>query len=78
MFILDVDKLRDLTTYEESGTTKVDVVRYEMYNLMIDTVFSVPFEFDDSLGIEKALDETPFNFRVALETLIHYEIIKEI
>jgi hypothetical protein len=78
MIIVDVDKLRDLTTYEESGTTKVDVVRYEMYNLMIDTVFSIPFEFDDSLGFEKALEETPFNFRIALDTLMHYEIIKEV
>lgn len=76
---------------DESGTTihteivettnprskEVDITKYEIIRMMIETLIDYDDELDTALGIETALNKTPLSYKLAFNTLINYGILKE-
>jgi hypothetical protein len=67
-----------ITTTFEPKTREVDLTKYEMVKIMIDVVMSEFEEDDDTLGAKRALNSAPFPYKVAFNTLLHYNILKEV
>jgi hypothetical protein len=59
---------------------EINGVRYELITSMLQTVldFSDGDDDDDLLGAKKALEKMPFAYKLAFNTLIKYNIIKEL
>lgn len=89
-FIIDFDRLSELvklqtTTYKnEDGITvedesgpHIDVTKYEMVREMIGTILNVNETIDDKLGMV-GLDSLPIPFKISYNTLLHYDILREI
>lgn len=89
-FVVDFDQLSEMVRlptvqYEddngnmqddESGP-HIDVTKYEMMREMIGTLLQTGEVVDDKLGI-MALNSLPIAFKISYNTLIHYDILKEI
>jgi hypothetical protein len=90
-FIVDFDNLSEIVRLpppqykdEETGemvddTTgpHIDVTKYEMIREMIATILQTGEVVDDKLGI-MALNSLPIPFKISYNTLIHYDILREI
>jgi hypothetical protein len=79
---VDVDEFVDLVTTEsskedEDGQFHINAPKYEILRLMLDVVLNDNEIVDDSLGI-RALRNSTIPFKLTLNTLINYNIIKEI
>jgi hypothetical protein len=55
----------------------VDVTKYEMLRDMLSTVLQGTDEIDEKLGV-MALHSLPVSFKLSYNTLIHYDILREI
>ncbi|NDB30001.1 hypothetical protein EB151_10695 [archaeon] len=55
----------------------VDVTKYEMLRDMLSTVLQGSDEIDEKLGI-MALNSLPVSFKLSYNTLIHYDILREV
>ena len=55
----------------------VDVTKYEMLRDMLTTVLQGTDEIDEKLGI-MALDSLPISFKLSYNTLIYYDILREL
>lgn len=55
-----------------------DVAKYEVLSLMIQVVMNNQEEIDDMMGIDNALKNQSFPFKLAFNTLLFYKIIKEL
>ncbi len=55
----------------------VDVTKYEMLRDMLSTVLQGTDEIDEKLGV-MALHYLPVSFKLSYNTLIHYDILREI
>jgi hypothetical protein len=55
----------------------VDVTKYEMLRDMLTTVLQGTDEIDEKLGI-MALDSLPVSFKLSYNTLIYYDILREL
>lgn len=89
-FIIDFDSLSNLVKLppmklkdengnpidDESGP-HIDVTKYEMIREMIGVVLNTNESVDDKLGMV-GLDSLPIPFKISYNTLIHYNILKEI
>lgn len=55
----------------------VDVAKYEMLRDMIAIVLQTADDIDEKLGM-MSLNSLPVSFKLAYNTLIHYDILKEV
>tara|TARA_R110002020_G_scaffold68611_4_gene179473 strand:+ start:16122 stop:16436 length:315 start_codon:yes stop_codon:yes gene_type:complete len=79
---VDVDEFVNLVTTEtskedEDGQFHINAPKYEILRLMLDVVLNDNEIVDDTLGI-RALRNSTIPFKLTLNTLINYNIIKEI
>lgn len=56
---------------------EVNTARYEILRTMLEVVIDTGEEFDDSLGIDRALESASLGFKLAFNTLKQYGILKE-
>tara|TARA_Y100001937_G_C7052502_1_gene299820 strand:- start:677 stop:979 length:303 start_codon:yes stop_codon:yes gene_type:complete len=56
---------------------QIDVSRYEMSKFMLEIVFSSGDEIDDKMGIT-ALNSLPTSYKLAFNTLLYHNILKEV
>jgi hypothetical protein len=89
-FIIDFDNLSDLVKLppakykdedgnliEDEAGPHIDVTKYEMVREMVGVILSSAETIDDKLGMV-GLDSLPIPFKISYNTLIHYDILKEI
>jgi hypothetical protein len=57
---------------------EIDATRYEMIRFLIEMIFGNNEEFDDTLGLDRALSNTSIGFKISFNTLLDMGIIKEI
>jgi len=77
----DVDEL--LSNIELSGIkdgepiVEINLPRFEFFKLMLDTTCGIVEEVDDNMGII-SLNKMSVPYKLALNTLINYKIIKKL
>ena len=77
----DVDEL--MSNIELSGTkdgepvVEINLPRFEFFKLMLDTTCGIVEEVDDNMGII-SLNKMSVPYKLALNTLINYKIIKKL
>ena len=86
-FYIDFDKLRDLVVLEEAtkisneddltGNIHIDVTKYETIREMLGVIMDNNTEVDDKMGVI-GLNSLPISFKIAYNTLIHYDILNEV
>lgn len=82
-YYIDLDKVEqylDMSDqYSEDGTsgnteTKINVIKFEMVKLLLDTVLTEHQEIDEQLGI-KSSSNTSIPFRLAFNSLLNKKLI---
>lgn len=85
-FYIDFDKLRELVVLEETtknneddlnGNIHIDVTKYETIREMLGVIMDNNTEVDDKMGVI-GLNSLPISFKIAYNTLIHYDILNEV
>ncbi len=85
-FYINFNKLTDLVVIKDetkddeeemTNTIHIDVTKYETIREMIATVIDTNAEIDDKMGIV-GLNSLPISFKIAYNTLIHYNILDEV
>jgi hypothetical protein len=81
-YAFDVEVFSEkITLYNEKGIQEIHLPKYELYKSLIEVVISPPPEETDSedyvLKNIKMASNTPFDFKLAFNTLIKDQIIKE-
>ena len=77
----DVDEL--MANIEMSGdrdgepVVEINLPRFEFFKLMLDTTCGIVEEVDDNMGIV-SLNKMSVPYKLALNTLINYKIIKKL
>lgn len=56
---------------------QIDVSKYEMTKFMLEIVFSSGDEIDDKMGIA-GLNSLPTSYKLAFNTLLYHNILKEV
>tara|TARA_R110000851_G_scaffold67262_11_gene152014 strand:+ start:1624 stop:1977 length:354 start_codon:yes stop_codon:yes gene_type:complete len=76
----DKNKLKHkiILTKTHNKPKEIDLTTYEIMKVLIEILLSYNDDFDDALGIDRALNSTPLPFKISFNTLIEYGIIKEI
>ena len=79
---IDVDELLNLVTTppitgESADSLHINAPKYEILRLMLEVVLNDNEVVDDSLGL-RALRNSTIPFKLTFNTLINYNIIKEI
>jgi hypothetical protein len=65
-------------TFRKRGH-EIDSTKYELIRMLIDVIMDdMDDEPDDSLGTERILSKKPLSYRIAFNTLKHYNILTEI
>ena len=80
-YYLDLDKiesyleLSDSEYGEFSGTqeTKINIIKFEMVKLMLETVLSEQDDMDDKIGVKSSNTSIPF--RIAFNSLLNKKLI---
>ena len=57
---------------------EIDGPKYDVIRMCLEILFTFQEELDDSLGFENAMSKTPVSFKMAFNTLLSYDIIKEV
>jgi len=57
---------------------EIDGTKYEVIRFLIEMIFSNNEEFDDTLGLDRALSNTSIGFKISFNTLLDMGIIKEL
>jgi hypothetical protein len=76
----DMVTAKEETTKEFINEKEINGIRYELITDMLSTVFNTNIgdDGDDILGAKRTLEQAPFSYKMAFNTLIKYKIIKEI
>ena len=75
---VDVDSLIDsVTISDDDDGLHINAPKYETFRLMLDVLLSESEIVDDLLGVQ-SLQKSTIPFKISLNTLINYNIIKEI
>ena len=61
---------------EDEGSLEINIFKYEIIKMCLDRVLSEFEEPDDDMGLLQK-DNTPISFKIAINTLIKYEILIE-
>ena len=82
-YLLFFDEKGKLTGSEISTTTttknkEINIATYETLRMFLEIVLTYHDESDDTLGADRALLGTPLSFKIAFNTLLKHEIIKEL
>ena len=68
--------LKTITTTRTIPKGKeIDGAMYDTIRLMLEIVMTREDDMDDTLGLDRALDSMPFNYKIAFNTLIKYKIL---
>jgi hypothetical protein len=62
---------------EESGTSemKVNIIKYEMIKMMLETILSEDLEVDDKLGLKSSSNAISVPFKLAFNSLLNKNLI---
>lgn len=72
------DELVQTVTKTLYPSTEVNAPKYELLSSMLEVVLNqAPEDQDSTLGVNHMLEQSDFTFRLAFNTLEHYEILKE-
>lgn len=71
---------KEITVNTKVNEKEINGIRYELITGMLQTIleYSAGDDDDDLLGAKRALEKMPFAYKLAFNTLIKYEIIKEV
>ena len=71
-----LDMADDSTTEKISGVTetKINIIKFEMVKMMLDTVLTEQEDLDDKLGM-KGASNTSIPFRIAFNSLLNKKLI---
>ena len=64
-----------ITTKVYPKGKEIDGARYDYVGLMLQIIMNTDTEIDDTLGIDRALDGMPLNWKIAFNTLTKYGIL---
>ena len=74
-FMKQIELLK--STEEEDGKeVSINLAKFEFFKLMLDVCLGYAEEVDDTLG-QLGLNKTTIPFRLAINTLIEYKILKK-
>ena len=76
---MDVDQFMgqiELPPKGEDNEVSINLPKFEFFKLMLDVCLGYAEEVDDSLG-QLGLNKTTIPFRLAINTLIEYKILKK-
>lgn len=87
-FYIDFTKLREIVVLEDatknsnneedlSGNIHIDVTKYETIREMLGVIMDNNTEVDSKMGVI-GLNSLPISFKIAYNTLIHYDILNEV
>lgn len=78
----DKDKISEktVTTRESEKNKEINIAAYETVRMLIEIVltYSESDEVDDTLGAQRALQSSSLSFKIAFNTLLRYNIIREL
>jgi hypothetical protein len=79
LYYLDFENIDSLITIKSTGDTEpnVSIVKFELVKTMIDVIMSESEDVDDMMGL-KGSNSLSIPFKIAYNTLLRYEILKEI
>lgn len=71
---------KTILTRSSINEKEINGIRYEMVGNMLDAIFSnvEGGDGDDLLGGKRALSDAPLSYKLAINTLIKYNILKQI
>lgn len=73
-----IPKSSDVTVIERKRDTELNTPKYETVMMMLNVVLGQPLELDAPLGVTNALRNGPINYTLAFNTLLFYNIIREL
>jgi hypothetical protein len=68
----------EVVTTKRERDMYIQQTMYELFREMIDIVLSETNEMDEELGSERALNKSYISYKIAFNTLIHYNILVEV
>jgi hypothetical protein len=68
----------EVVTTKRERDMYIQQTLYELFREMIDIVLNETDEMDEELGSDRALDKMSISYKIAFNTLIHYEILVEV
>lgn len=71
---LDIPDLAKSTESLENSETKINIVKFEMVKLLLETILSETTEIDEKLGMKKNTNHS-VPFRIAFNSLLNKKII---
>tara|TARA_R100001594_G_scaffold148432_2_gene203634 strand:+ start:304 stop:627 length:324 start_codon:yes stop_codon:yes gene_type:complete len=78
---VDIEEILEAVMYvkdlDEKDDIHLNAPKYELIRLLLEIILSENESVDDSLGV-RSLKNSTIPFKLALNTLINYNIIKEI
>jgi len=66
-----------MDSLKESGKVELNLPRFEFFKLMLDTACGIVEDVDDNLGVV-SLNKLSVPYKLSLNTLIKYKIIKKL
>jgi hypothetical protein len=71
---------KTVTTRESQKNKEINIATYETVRMLLEIVltYSEGEEVDDTLGAQRALQASTLSFKIAFNTLLRYNIIKEL
>jgi hypothetical protein len=71
---------KTITTRESQKNKEINIATYETVRMLLEIVltYSEGDEVDDVLGAQRALQASTLSFKIAFNTLLRYNIIKEL
>ncbi len=74
---MDVDALlKEIQVKQDKDNTSINAPKYEILRLMVDVLLTQNEEVDTEMGIY-GLNKASIPFKIAYNTLINYNILKE-
>lgn len=71
------NKEKDDDTEIDDGGNLIDVTKWEVVKYMIDVIMTTETELDQMMGFQE-LHKLPIPFKISFNTLINYNILKEL
>lgn len=66
-----------VTTNTFTDERQIDASKYEVVRLMLDILLTYTEEIDSSLGFKRGMEKLPINIKLAINTLMKYNILIE-
>ena len=68
----------NITTNKYTEDRQIDTSRYDIIRTMLDILLSYEEVIDDTLGFARGIGNTPLNVKIAINTLLKYNILIEL